>query len=70
MKHQNGLKTDKVVSFVTAITNYGKILVVLLQLLQTTVKKVVKQFLFIFRYENIFWILKANLKHERQYHNA
>ena len=33
MKHQNGLKTDKVVSFVTAITNYGKVLVVLLQLL-------------------------------------
>ena len=38
MKHQNGMKTDKVVSFVTAITNYGKVLVVLLYLLQTTVK--------------------------------
>jgi hypothetical protein len=38
MKHQNGMKTDKVVSFVTTIKNYGKVEVVLLQPLKTTVK--------------------------------
>jgi hypothetical protein len=31
MKHKNGMKTDKVVSFVTTIKNYGKVKVVLLK---------------------------------------
>jgi hypothetical protein len=38
MKHQNGMKTDKVVSFVTTIKNYGKVKVVLLKPSKTTVR--------------------------------
>ena len=38
MKDQNGMKTDKVVSFVTTIKNYGKVNVLLLKPLKTTVK--------------------------------
>jgi hypothetical protein len=38
MKHQNWMKTDKVVSFVTTIKNYGKVKVVFLKPSKTTVK--------------------------------
>ncbi len=38
MKDQNGMKTDKAVSFVTTIKNYGKVMVLLLKTSKTTVK--------------------------------
>jgi hypothetical protein len=38
MKPQNGIKTGKVVSFVTTIKNYGKVKVVLLKPSKTMVK--------------------------------
>jgi hypothetical protein len=46
------------------INNIGDELKTIRFILTNTIK-VVKQFVFIFRYEQIFWILKAYLKHEK-----